>query len=119
RRTDMQRTSFFKHAAVYGLANLLLQGGGMILLPIYLRCLSESEYGVLEVVGRLAETVGACLLFGGFRQALLTFYQQIEEEPRRQQLVCSALVLYLCSALVGGGLALVALPELCGRLGTF
>jgi O-antigen/teichoic acid export membrane protein len=115
----MQRASFFKHAAVYGLANLLLQGGGMILLPIYLRCLSPGDYGVLEVVGRLAETVGACLLFGGFRQALLTFYQQGEEETRRQRLVYSALTLYLCSALVGGGIALVALPELCGRLGPF
>ena len=55
----MHKESFFKHAAVYGLANLLLQGGSIVLLPIYLRCLSRADYGVLEVVGRLAETVGA------------------------------------------------------------
>jgi O-antigen/teichoic acid export membrane protein len=108
---DMHKESFFKHAAVYGLANLLLQGGSFVLLPIYLRCLSPADYGVLEVVGRLAETVGACLLFGGFRQALLTFHQQAEDEPQRRRLVCSALLLYAGSAVVGGGLALFLLPQ--------
>jgi O-antigen/teichoic acid export membrane protein len=111
----MHRQSFFKHAAVYGLANLLLQGGGLILLPIYLRSLSSADYGVLEVVGRLAETVGTVLLFGGFRQAMMTFYQQAENETQRRRLVCSALVLYLVSALVGGGLALGVLPDICHR----
>ncbi len=111
----MQRESFFKHAAVYGVANLLLQGAGFILLPIYLRSLSLADYGVLEVVGRLAETVGAFLLFGGFRQAMLTFYQQAEDESQRRRLVSSALVLYVFSALLGGGLALGALPEICNR----
>jgi O-antigen/teichoic acid export membrane protein len=112
----MHRESFFKHAAVYGLANLLLQGGGFILLPIYLRSFSPADYGVLDVVGRLAETVGACLLFGGFRQALLTFHQQLYEEVERRRLVCSALALYVVSAVVGGGLAVLFLPGLCERV---
>ena len=72
----MNDRSFVKHAAVYGLASLLVQAGGFVLLPLYTHCLTPSDYGVLEVLGRLAETVGTCLMFGGFRQALLTFYQQ-------------------------------------------
>jgi O-antigen/teichoic acid export membrane protein len=115
----MHRASFFKHAAVYGLANLLLQGGGFVLLPIYLRCLTQADYGVLEVVGRLAETVGACLLFGGFRQGLLTFHQQAEDEPRRRRLICSALSLFSLSAVIGGGLALLVLPGLGSRLAPY
>jgi O-antigen/teichoic acid export membrane protein len=112
----MRQESFLKHAATYWIANLLLQGGGFVLLPIYLRCLSPADYGVLEVVGRLAETVAPCLLFGGLRQALLTFYQQGENEPQRRRLVCSALLLYVLSALVGGGLVLAFVPDLCDWL---
>src|SRR5262245_6648717 len=107
----MERQSFFKHAAVYGLANLLLQAGGLLLQPIYLRCLSPAEYGVLEVVGRLAETVGTCLLFGGFRQALMTFYQQAEDPPTRRRIVCTTLSLYAACAFLGGGMALVLSPR--------
>ena len=70
--------SFFKHAAVYGLANVFLQGGSFLLVLVYTRCLSPAEYGVLEIVGRLAETVGTFLMFGGFRQALMTYYQQAD-----------------------------------------
>jgi O-antigen/teichoic acid export membrane protein len=104
--------SFLKHAAVYGLANLLVQAAGFILLPIYLRCLDLAGYGVLELVGRLAETVGTFLLFGGFRQALLTFYQQAPDEPGRRQVVSATYVLVLGSCLLGGTAALLLSPAL-------
>lgn len=106
----MNRRSFCKHAAVYGLANLLTQAAGFVLLPIYLRCLSPDDFGVLEVVGRLAESVGTCLLFGGLRQALLTFYQQADGEQHKRGIVSSALALYALFALAGGAFALLALP---------
>jgi O-antigen/teichoic acid export membrane protein len=113
----MDRQSFFRHAAVYGLASLLLQAAGFVLLPIYLRCFSPADFGVLEVVGRIAETVGTCLLFGGFRQALMTFYQQADAEPQRRRIVCSALTFYAASALTGGALALALGPAAGAGLG--
>lgn len=93
--------SFFKHAAIYGLATLLVQAGGFVLLPIYLRCLSRAEYGVLDVVGRLAETLATLLLLGGFRQALFTFYQQAEDLAERRRVVASAFLLVLFAAALG------------------
>src|SRR5260370_42250668 len=105
--------SFLKHAVFYGLATCLVQAGGFVLLPIYLRCLSPYEYGVLEVVGRLAETIGTCLLFGGFRQALVTFYQQAPDEPARRQVVRRTFGLVLASCFVGGAGALLLSPLLC------
>jgi O-antigen/teichoic acid export membrane protein len=113
----MDRQSFLKHAAVYGLATLLVQAAGFVLLPVYLSCLSPAEYGVLEVLGRLAETVGTVLLFGGFRQALLTFYQQAEGEGERRRVVGSTLVLVLGSCLAGGAVALALGPALGAWLG--
>ena len=67
----MKNQAFLRHAAVYGLATLLVQAAGFVLLPLYTRCMSKVDFGALEVAGRLAETVGTVLLFGGLRQALL------------------------------------------------
>jgi O-antigen/teichoic acid export membrane protein len=112
----MDKQGFVKHAAVYGLANLLLQAAGVILLPLYTRCLKPADYGVLEVLGRLAETVAPLLLFGGFRQALLTFYQQSSHEIERRQIVSTTLGLFAFTCLVGGGPVLLLAEPISGWL---
>jgi O-antigen/teichoic acid export membrane protein len=93
--------TFLRHAAIYGLGTLLIHAGSLLLLPIYLRCLSPAEYGFLEVVNRLAETVGTCLLFGGFKQALFTFYQQAPTEPERRRVVMGTFVLVVTAGCIG------------------
>jgi O-antigen/teichoic acid export membrane protein len=98
----MDKQGFFKHAAVYGLALLLSQAGGLILLPLYTRWLTPSDYGVLEILGRMAEVVGTVLLFGGFRQALLTFYQQSDSDEQRRHVFGSTLALVVLACLAGG-----------------
>jgi O-antigen/teichoic acid export membrane protein len=115
----MNHRSFVKHAAVYGLASLLVQAGGFVLLPLYTHCLTPSDYGVLEVLGRLAETVGTCLMFGGFRQALLTFYQQSQCESDRRRVVSTTLGLFGLTGLLGGGLVLALASPLSGLLRGF
>lgn len=98
--------SFLRHAAVYGLATVLVQAGGFILLPIYLRCLGPEDFGVLEIAGRLAETVAAVLLLTGFRQALFAFHQQANDETERRRVVTGAFLLVGGFGLAGGlGLA--------------
>jgi O-antigen/teichoic acid export membrane protein len=106
----MDRQAFLKHAAVYGVANVLLQAGNFLFVPLYLRCLSPAEFGVLEVVGRLAETAGICLLCVGLMQALYALYQQAETELDRRRVVCAAFGLCLVVALAGAALALVFGP---------
>ena len=111
--------SFVKHAAVYGLAGLLMQAGGFVLLPLYTHYLTPADYGVLEVLGRMAETVGTCLMFGGLRQALLTFYQQSPDEADRRQVVATMLSLFGTTILLGGGLVLALAGPLSGLLNRF
>src|SRR5689334_5972550 len=115
----MDDRSFVKHAAVYGLASLLVQAGGFVLLPLYTHCLTPSDYGVLEVLGRMAETVGTCLMFGGFRQALLTFYQQSQGETERRRVVTTTLGLFGLTGLLGGGAMLLLAGPLSGMLNGF
>jgi O-antigen/teichoic acid export membrane protein len=112
----MDKQGFFRHAFVYGLANLILQAGGVVLLPLYTRCLSPADYGVLEVLGRLAETVGTCLLFGGFRQALGTFYQQASHEDDRRRIVSTTLGMFALTCLLGGGPVLALATPIGGWL---
>jgi O-antigen/teichoic acid export membrane protein len=99
----MDRQGFVKHGAVYGFALLLGQAGSLLLLVLYTHNLHPGDFGILEVVGRLAETVGTILLFGGFRQALLTFYQQSETEGQRRNIVSTTLALFIVMAVLVGG----------------
>jgi O-antigen/teichoic acid export membrane protein len=88
---------------VYGFALLLGQAGSLLLLVLYTHNLNPADFGILEVVGRLAETVGTILLFGGFRQALLTFYQQSDTEVQRRHVVSTTLALFALTSLLVGG----------------
>ncbi|MGL4551285.1 MAG: lipopolysaccharide biosynthesis protein, partial [Gemmataceae bacterium] len=96
--------SFLGHAAVYGVATFLMRAAGFVLLPLYLRCLSTPQFGVLEVVTRMAETAGMLLLFGGFRQALFTLYGQAEGDDKRR-VVCATYVLITAGAALGAAAA--------------
>jgi O-antigen/teichoic acid export membrane protein len=107
--------SFLKHAAVYGAGTILVQAGGFFLLPVYLRCLTPDDYGVLDITSLLAETLGAVLLLGGFRQALFTHYQQAGGEADRLRVVSAAYLLVAVAGVIGG-LGLLAFgPYLAGE----
>src|SRR5579884_4102279 len=103
----MKGQAFLRHAAVYGAANLLQQAAGLVLLPLYTRCLCSHDFGILEVLGRLAETVGACLLIAGLRQALLTHYQQADGPLEKARVVSAAHLLVGVLCVAGGGLPLL------------
>ena len=103
----MGKSSFLRHAAVYGAGNLLVYAGGFLMLPLYVRCLDESEYGTLDVLNRLGEVVLLCLLYNGLRQALIAFHNQARDERERRAVVGS--VLALAGILLGAGGGLVFL----------
>jgi O-antigen/teichoic acid export membrane protein len=113
----MKATAFFKHATVFALCSICVQAGGVVLLPLYTRCLDPRAYGLLEIVGRLAETVGMCLLVGGLRQALLTFYRQGESDLDRRRVVCGMYALLGVICTLGGVLALLCAGPLSRLLG--
>lgn len=97
----MRSPQFLRHAAVYGFATLVVNACGFFLLPLYLRCLSPGEYGVLEWLRTVGDVVIICLFFGGVKQALLSFHGQSETPAQRRRVIGTALAL-------GGGVALLA-----------
>ncbi len=109
----MKSQSFLKHAAVYGVASMLTQAAGFVLLPLYTRYLTDpADYGVLEMLGRIAETAATVLLIGGFRQALMTFYQQAPDETERRRVISAALLLAGGACLCGFILTMVLVNPL-------
>ena len=103
----MAKSSFMRHAAVYGVGELLVYAAGFLLLPVYVRTLSPEEYGILDYVNRLGEIVLLCLLFKGLRQGMFSFHNQAKDAAERQAVVGSALFMTLL--LLGGGGAVAAL----------
>ena len=63
----MAKSSFLRHALVYGAGEALVSAAGFLLLPLYVRALSPEEYGDLDYLNRLGEIVLLCLLFKGLR----------------------------------------------------
>ena len=109
----MKSHSFLKHAAVYGLASMLTQAAGFVLLPLYTRVLHKADYGALEVLGRIAETAATVLLLGGFRQALFTFYQQAPQGVERRRVVSAAYLLAGAACVLGALLTVFLVRPLC------
>lgn len=106
----MAEKSFLKHAAVYALGELLVMAGGFVLLPIYARRLTVDEFGLLEVLERLAEVAAVCLLARGIPLAMFTHYKQSPDDIGRRRAVGAGLLLALMAAFVGAGLLALAAP---------
>ena len=88
----MDKIAFFRHAAVYGAAGMLLQAAGLVLLPLYTRHLGPADFGVLEVLGRTGEVLATLLLVGGVRQAMVAFHQQAPSEADRRAVAATGLL---------------------------
>jgi O-antigen/teichoic acid export membrane protein len=76
-------TKLFGQSSTYALGKILTSGGGLLLLPVYTRYLSPSEYGILAVATVVVAILGPALTGGG-RGAALKFYFEYEEGRRKQ-----------------------------------
>jgi len=100
--------SGMRHATVYAGATALSKATGFVMIPIYTRLLTRSEYGLLELLTRSAE-VASIVLALGIGSAVLRFYFDSPRESDRRSVVSSGLLLtLLVSAAATGVLALFA-----------
>jgi O-antigen/teichoic acid export membrane protein len=109
----MRDGSFFRHAFLYGLSSALVQAGGVLLVPLYTRCLSKADFGALEVLGRCAEMASMLLLVNGLRQGLVAFYHQSGTDRERERLFRATMLLVLGTALSVGTLLMAVAGPVC------
>ncbi|UCH34987.1 MAG: oligosaccharide flippase family protein, partial [Armatimonadota bacterium] len=104
----------FRHAMVYGVASVTSGVIGFIMIPVYTRCLSPAEYGIVELL-QLTSNVLGIVLGMGFGTAVLRFYFQYDSERDRHEVISTALAVLVA---VGTGVTILLLfgSEWLGRL---
>ena len=98
-----------KHSAVYSFANLLQKGVGFLMIPVYTRFLSPTDYGVLEM---LDLTMMVISMISGMKigSAIVRFYYRYDSLEDKREVLSTGLIGITFFALV-----MVALFELLAK----
>ena len=82
----MSKFGWVRHLATYGGGVIMLNALSFLLLPLYTRCISPSDFGVLELLNRSSDILRIALALGVGNSALM-FYQFERHNPRKQRRV--------------------------------
>jgi O-antigen/teichoic acid export membrane protein len=99
-------TSLFRNLAIYGLGDVATSLISLLLLPVYTRFLSPTDYGIIAML-LMVEAVGKIIFRWGVDTAFMRLYYDCADQQARQRLA-STLFFFLLSvngALLAGGLA--------------
>jgi O-antigen/teichoic acid export membrane protein len=112
----MRTRQFLRHAATYSFGTLVLNACGFFLLPLYIRCLTQAEYGTWDWLRTVGDTVLILLLFGGLKQALLTYHGDGRSQEECRRVVGSAVALAAAVVVMGGVVVFATGPYLADNL---
>ena len=93
-------SGFFRHSAIYALGSAMNRLGAFLLLPLYTRYLSLSEYGTLELFYAISAVVSGFLSVG-IAHATLRFYFEYEAVEDRNAVVSTNFLASLAIGLSG------------------
>src|SRR6476659_284322 len=86
----------FRHSAIYGVGSIVARFIGVLLLPLYTRYLSPSDYGLIETLVALSAVLTA-LVAQAMKSAFFRFYFD-SAEPARRLLVVRTAFWYVMAA---------------------
>lgn len=88
------------HGGIYLIGTILQRCVSLVMLPIYTRCLTPSDYGIIELLSMTLDFVGIIL---GMRigQALFRFYHEYKEQKDRGEVISTAVYLVVGLNLFG------------------
>ena len=91
-KSELQKT--IGHAGVYSIGVILSSAISFLMLPVYTRYLTPSDYGILEI---LEVTVDIVSIFTGMGivQGLFKFYYQYEGDRDKNELVSTLFILII------------------------
>src|SRR2546430_17645172 len=95
-----------RHSAIYGLGSIVARVLGVLLLPLYTRYLSPSDYGLIETLVALSAVLTA-LVAQGMKSAFFRFYFDSAEPTRRHLVVRTAFWYVMAASTVATALGIV------------
>ena len=100
-----------KHSVIYGLGGLVSRILAVLLLPLYTRYLSPSDYGKVETLIALT-TVAGIVLRMGITSAFFRFYFDSPEPERRRLVLRTSFWFTMTMATIGMLIGLALSPEI-------
>jgi O-antigen/teichoic acid export membrane protein len=104
-----------KHLAIYGAGDVAIQALNFLLLPFYVRYLSQADYGVLALLASIEATVKLFFRWG-VDGAFMRFWYDCEDERARQRLASTLFFFLLGTNGVLLIVSVIAAPLLSERL---
>lgn len=81
-----------KHSSIYGIGTILSQAVSFLLLPLYTRYLTPTDYGILDLLDTTSALIGIVVGLG-ISTAVSRFYYEKTSEQERSTLVSTAFIL--------------------------
>ena len=82
---------FFKNSLIYTIGTMLTRSISILLIPIYTRYLSPSEYGIIDLFVILTSLISLTIALE-IHQAVVRFYQDTTSEKEKMQYVSTAFI---------------------------
>jgi O-antigen/teichoic acid export membrane protein len=100
-----------RHSAIYGLGSIVARVVAVLLLPVYTRYLSPSDYGLIETLVALSAVLTA-LVAQGMKSAFFRFYFDSAETARRLLVIRTAFWYVLAASTVVLVLGVALAPQI-------
>jgi O-antigen/teichoic acid export membrane protein len=99
-----------RHSAIYGLGSIVARIVGVLLLPLYTRYLSPSDYGLIETLVALSAVLTA-IVAQGMKSAFFRFYFDSAEPVRRLLVIRTAFWYVLAASTSVSAIGIVLAPQ--------
>jgi len=94
-----EAASILKHGWIYTVANIVNRAAGLLLLPLYTKVLTPSEFGVYALIGVVGDILAVMLMIGMNNAFTVVYFEHSEEKDRAR--VVSTTMLGLGAATLG------------------
>jgi O-antigen/teichoic acid export membrane protein len=98
--------SLSKHTIIYGAGSIIGMAVSFIMLPVYTRYLSPSEYGVLELLSMTIDVI-AMITGIGLASTVFKYYNEYEDPEEKKEVISTVAIMILVLSLLTAGLGLV------------
>lgn len=88
-----------KHTLIYGVGSILSKSIGFLMIPIYTRLLTPTDYGVLELI-EISSYVICEILVLGISFGIIRFYHHYDNKTDKNKVVSTAIIFTILNSLL-------------------